>query len=153
AKAISENKNSINGTTASRLRMYQCIRSPWTADQIEVLVTAAGRSETCGRRAFSGGRCRLDAREKRPDGMPGSALEEERLRPGVTRRAQWPVVGDQVWHVDEVGVDDDDTLDHRREADGADAVELIGDQAVEFLGELDLLLGADGLGLFDDLDD
>src|SRR5690606_18492025 len=53
----------------------------------------------------------------------------------------------------EVGVDHHDALDHRREADGADAVQLVGDEAVELLRQFDLLLGADGLGLLDDLHD
>src|SRR5712691_5285651 len=79
--------------------------------------------------------------------------EEELLGTGIAGAAQGPVVAERRRHVAELGVGDDHALHHRREADGADLVEVLGPDPVELLRELDLLLRPDGARLVDDLDD
>src|SRR4051794_28320797 len=85
----------------------------------------------------------------RPDQFPAVTLatsllrKEELFAASITRRTQWPVIGDCRRHVVELAVDDNDTLNHRGQANRPDLIHIISPDLEQFLGCLDLPLGTD----------
>src|SRR4051794_8998609 len=90
---------------------------------------------------------------RRPPPNDSSLCKIELLRTGVPGAAKRPVIAERRRDVAELDVGDDHALHHGREADRADLINVVGPVAIELLRELDLLLGADGTRLVDDLDD
>src|SRR6516225_11510990 len=77
--------------------------------------------------------------------------EEKLLAARVAGTSQRPVVAERGRYVVEPVVDHDDTLNHWRQPDGADLVDIVRPNAEQLLCELHLLVRSHGAGGVDDL--
>src|SRR6185437_6389454 len=62
--------------------------------------------------------------------------EEELLGARIAWGAQWPVVAQGHRNIVQLGIDNHDALDHRRQPDGADLIDIVCPDAEQLLGRL-----------------